>query len=688
MRTVLALLFLSLSLAMADGYTVDPSSNSLHGSVGSILDDQLSLTVLDSFGRPVPGVPVHFVISSTDGSIVAPFVGIDPVILEGDTVSGDIEGLRVTTGSDGLAAVSLKLGDKMGNNTVEAVAFLPDGSEFSTEYSALAINLKEIIFQVIGGLAIFLLGMRMMSDSLQRVAGDRMRSILKRMTDNRILGLIAGALVTAVIQSSSATSVIAVSFVNSGLMVLRQAVGVIIGANIGTTITGQLIAFKVMAYSFPMIAIGFTMLAFSRNRRTQFWGRALVGLGLIFLGMTLMKDVLTPLKSSLAVKEFFTNFSSNPLLAILAGTLLTAIIQSSSATVGLTMTLAGAGLISLQGAVYLVLGDNIGTTVTAQLSAIGGSRAARQTAMAHTMFNVFGAIYMGLLVANPNGFVMRFFLSTSSEPLRQVANAHSFFNLFNAMIFIPLVPMLAKVCRLIIPDRKEEGINEEVILQLDDHLLNTPALAMDNLERELVKMAAYASDTVSLATRCFISGSSRPETVMAMEDRVDYMQRDLTIYASKIFQGDLDTELSLKLPVIIHSINDIERVSDHAVNMVQARDMIKGDISGQSGFLPEAVVEAAGLVHGMFQEVVKALATYDREASRSALSYEERINALEDRAKRLYAESLNRNDRLGDMTDLVLLDFINYCERIGDHLTNVAQSLLGGGFWHGTDDIN
>ena len=688
MRPALAVLLLSLSLAFAGGFAVDVTGNSLHGRVGSILDDQLSITVFDSTGRPVSGVPVDFVMSSSEGSIAAPFTGAAPIILEGDTVSGAIDGLRLTTGAEGIAAISLKLGDETGNNTVEAVVYLPDGSEYSADYSALAIDLKEIIFQVIGGLAIFLLGMRMMSDSLQRVAGDRMRTILKRMTDNRILGLMAGALVTAVIQSSSATSVIAVSFVNSGLMVLRQAVGVIIGANIGTTITGQLIAFKVMAYSFPMIAIGFTLLAFSKNRRTQFWGRALVGLGLIFLGMTLMKDVLTPLKSSQAVHDFFMNFSSNPLLAILAGTLLTAIIQSSSATVGLTMTLAGAGLISLQGAVYLVLGDNIGTTITAQLSAIGGSRAARQTAMAHTMFNVFGAIYMGLLIANPNGFVMRFFQSTSSEPLRQVANAHSLFNIFNAIIFIPLVPMLARVCRLIIPDRKREGINEEVILQLDDHLLNTPALAMDNLERELVKMAAYASDTVSLATKCFISGSSRPETVMAMEDRVDYMQRDLTIYASKLFQGDLDTELSLKLPVIIHSINDIERVSDHAVNMVQARDMIKGDIAGRSGFLPEAAVEASVLVHGMFEEVVNALATHDREASRSALAYEERLNSLEDRAKRLYAESLNRRDGLGDMTDLVLLDFINYCERIGDHLTNVAQSLLGGGFWHGTDDIN
>ncbi len=686
MRSTLAVLFLSLSLSIASGYTVEVSGESQHGSVGSILDDPFSITVYDSLGHPVPGVPVDFAVDSEEGSITAPFTGTDPVILEGDTSSGDIDGLRLTTGADGVAAVSLKLGNETHNNVVEGVAFLPDGSEFCADYSALGIDLKEILFQVIGGLAIFLLGMRMMSESLQRVAGDRMRSILKRMTDNRLLGLMAGALVTAVIQSSSATSVIAVSFVNSGLMVLRQAVGVIIGANIGTTITGQLIAFKVMTYAFPMIAVGFALLAFARNRRTQFWGRALVGLGMIFLGMTLMKGVLEPLKSSMAVKEFFMNFSSNPLLAIFAGTLLTAIIQSSSATVGLTMTLAGAGLISLQGAVYLVLGDNIGTTVTAQLSAIGGSRAARQTAMAHTMFNVLGAVYMGILIANPNGFVLNFFRSTSGDSLRQVANAHSIFNLFNALIFLPLVPLLARVCRWIVPDRKEE-VSEEIELHLDDHLLDSPALAIDNLERELVKMADYAGDTVSLATKYFLTGASRPEKIMSMEDRVDYMQRDMTIYASKLFQRDLDQELSLKLPVIIHSINDIERVSDHAVNMVEARDRIKGDITKQSGFFPEAAVEVTALVHGMFEEVVKALATHDREASRSVLAYEERINSLEDRAKRLYAESLNREERLGDMTGLVLLDFIDYCERIGDHLTNVAQSLLGGGFWHGTDDI-
>jgi len=237
-----------------------------------------------------------------------------------------------------------------------------------------------------------------------------------------------------------------------------------------------------------------------------------------------------------------------------------------------------------------------------------------------------------------------------------------------------------------VPDRKEE-VSEEIELHLDDHLLDSPALAIDNLERELVKMADYAGDTVSLATKYFLTGASRPEKIMSMEDRVDYMQRDMTIYASKLFQRDLDQELSLKLPVIIHSINDIERVSDHAVNMVEARDRIKGDITKQSGFIPEAAVEVTALVHGMFEEVVKALATHDRESSRSVLAYEERINSLEDRAKRLYAESLNTEKGLGDMTGLVLLDFIDYCERIGDHLTNVAQSLLGGGFWHGTDDI-
>ncbi len=686
MRTVLILLISIFSLLAAEQYTIQEFGNSQNGKIETLLEQPLLIRVTDSRSQPVAGVAVEFGINSDEGTLAFPFEGENPFILEGDTVSGAFSAVLVHTDSDGYAAISLMLGSTTSNNKVEAHVFLPDGSEERVHFSALAVDLQSIIFQILGGLAIFLLGMKMMSESLQTVAGNRMRSILKRVTSNRMLGLMAGALMTAVIQSSSATSVIAVSFVNSGLIVLRQAVGVIIGANIGTTITGQLIAFKLTHYALPIVAIGFAMYAFAKTQRIQFWGKVIVGLGLIFLGMTLMKDVLNPLKTSLAVQNFFMNFSTNPLLAILAGTVLTSIIQSSSATVGLTMTLAGAGLINLQGAFYLVLGDNIGTTVTAQLSAIGASRAAKQTAMAHTLFNVIGAVYMGLLISNSSGFVLNFVRSTSGDSLRQVANAHSMFNIFNALLFLPLVPFLARLCRFLIPDREEDK-TDEVELILDDNLLDSPALAIDNLEREMVKMSSYAEATVKGAISCFFKGHPKSNRIMSMEDRVDYMQRDLTIYASKLFQRNLDQKQSLKLPVIIHTINDLERVSDHAVNIVEARNRISGTFKMEQGELPRAAETAAKIIIKMLASTRLSLESHDRESAHAVLTLESRLNRLEDDARRSYTDCLTSNGEDG-LKRLALLDFIEYCERIGDHLTNIAQSLVGGGVWHGTDDIH
>ncbi|RKZ06338.1 hypothetical protein DRQ25_14115, partial [Candidatus Fermentibacteria bacterium] len=321
MRPLLSVLFMLISIAFAQGYTVEASGNSQHGRVGSILSEPLSVTVLDSAGRAVPGVSVAFAVSSQEGSIAVPFTGINPVVLEGDTVSGAIDGLRLTTDADGMAAISLKLGDETGNNVIEAVVFLPDGCEYCVDYSALGINLMQLIFQVIGGLAIFLLGMKMMSESLQRVGGSKMRVLLKKMTGNRFAGLMTGTFTTAIVQSSSAVTVIAVGLVNAGLMTFQQSLGVILGSNIGTTITGQLLAFKITDFALPIVAIGFALYAFSKSKKKQFWGKVIIGLGLIFLGMALMKQVLDPLKTSASVKAFFANFSSTPILGIAAGTL-------------------------------------------------------------------------------------------------------------------------------------------------------------------------------------------------------------------------------------------------------------------------------------------------------------------------------------------------------------------------------
>ncbi|MFO7950080.1 MAG: Na/Pi cotransporter family protein [Candidatus Fermentibacteraceae bacterium] len=682
LRTALVLLLASAAV-WAGPYSIELQGSGQHGRIGSTLDEPISVVVRDSLtGEPLEGVGVVMRVRPGNG-VLLPLEGSESVSLEQEP-SGEIHRLLVYTDEEGVARSGLMLSESMGDTDVELEIRLPGEEERYMEAACLAVDLRSIIFQLLGGLAVFLLGMKMMSDSLQRVAGDKMRVVLRKLTDNRVMGIAAGALVTAAIQSSSATSVITLSFVNSGLMALRQAVGVIIGANIGTTITGQLIAFKITSYAYPMVAIGFAFMAFSKNRRRQFWGRVLLGLGLVFLGMTIMKQVMTPLRTSVAVRTFFTTFSDNPLLAVLAGTLVTMAVQSSSATVGLTMTLAGSGLISLQGAVFLVLGDNIGTTVTAQLAAIGSGRSAKQTAMAHTLFNVIGALYFGLAVANFGG-LLEFFRGTSSDPMRQVANAHSIFNIFNAIIFIPFVPALTRISRWVIPAGRQKPRETAFSLELDENILDSPAIAMDEISRHTLEMARTAGEAVREALAIFLDRKGDPARVMELEDRVDLMQRDLTVYASKLFQRDLGTEASLKLPVMLHSINDLERVSDYAVNIVEAAGR-KGEAEiSDIGELFSIATRTGRHLRRMLDLTEELLEKGQRRTAEAIMSVEASLDRLEEEARSFYSQAICSTGH-GDLTGLAVLDYVDNCERVGDHLTNVAQSHLGGNVWHGDEE--
>ncbi len=670
----LLVLFSSIMLAQAE-LSIEHLDYTDHGNSGCELETPLSVEVTSSrSGAPVRNYQVHFAIIGGDAELI-PAEGYYTI------EEGSAEGLVVQTDENGIARVDVELG-KMGEITVAASITDSDGVPSTVSFGFVSLDVKAIVFQIIGGLAVFLLGMQMMSANLQQVAGNRMKSILRTLTANRFMGIIAGALVTALVQSSSATTVITVGFVNSALMTLQQAVGVVLGANIGTTITGQLIAFKITRYAFPMIALGFALSAFSKNRKRQMWGKVILGLGLLFLGMTTMSGVMKPLRGSAPVREFFTAFSANPILAIIAGTLVTVFVQSSSATVGLTMTLAGSGLIGLQGAIFLVLGDNIGTTITAQLAAIGSNRAAKQAAMAHTLINLIGAVYFALLALDQDGFFIKLVRRTSSDAMRQVANAHTMFNVVNCLLFIPLVPALTRLCRIVIPSGDDDAPEPDILL--DSNLLATPILALDNLDREIAKMARVSGKGVCRAAEHFLFGKHQAKRILAMEDSVDDMQRDLTVYASQLFKENLSHEQTLRLPVILHSINDIERVSDHAVNMVEARNRVEGNVLDSEGPLTVAAGQAFETLREMADQVVTALETHDLKAAQKVLILEGRMNQIEEEARDNYGNSLATYG-IANMTGLAVLDFIDYCERAGDHMKNIAQSIIGGGVWHGQE---
>lgn len=649
-----------------------------HGRSDMELEAPLSVEVVSSrSGEPVSAYPVYFSITGGNAQLI-PSEGCFTIDEDNS------EGLIVQTDENGIARVGLHLG-KMSEVSVSATVTDYDGVQSDVTFRVVSLDIRAIVFQIIGGLAVFLMGMQLMSSNLQQVAGNKMKSILKALTKNRFMGVAAGALVTALIQSSSATTVITVGFVNSALMSLQQAVGVILGANIGTTITGQLIAFKATSYAYPMIAAGFAMSSFSKNTRRQMWGRALTGLGLLFLGMTTMSGVMKPLQGSAPVRDFFTSFSTSPVLGIFAGMLVTVFVQSSSATVGLTMTLAGSGLIDLQGAFFLVLGDNIGTTITAQLAAIGSNRTAKQAAMAHTLIKLIGATYFALLILDSNGFFMNLVRKTSSDPVRQVANAHTIFNIVNCIVFLPLVPLLAKLCRLILPAGQEEIESRHPELHLDVNLLDSPALAIDTLQREMAVMAEFSGKGLIWGAEHFLFGTHLPKRIFAMEDSVDDMQRDMTIYVSRLFNTNLSYEQTLMLPVILHSINDIERVSDHSVNLVEARSRVKGNILEDEGPLSSAAGQAMKVMRKMVANIVTALETHDLGAAQKVLELEGRLNQIEEEARENYSKSLATYG-VSNLTGLAILDFIEYCERAGDHIKNIAQSILGGNVWHGDEE--
>ncbi len=545
--------------------------------------------------------------------------------------------------------------------------------------------MKEIVFGIVGGLGLFLFGMRLLSEGFQKLAGAKLRQILKFLTNKTIVGVCTGAVVTGIIQSSSATTVMAVGFVNAGLLALKQAIGVIIGANIGTTITAQIIAFKIDQYALPAIGLGFALFVLAKRKAWKFWGQVLLGFGLLFLGLLIMKQVLGPLKENPLTSQALINFSANPLLGVVAGAILTAIIQSSSATTGLVMAMAFNGLLTFPVSVSLILGANIGTTITAQLASIGTNLTARRTAWAHTLFNVLGVGY--ILVFVYNGWFAKFIVfitpgDVNANIMRHIANAHLVFNLLNTIVFLPFIGVLERVCLWIVPGQVEELPAEPKFLER--HLLDTPPLALDQAAKELVRMAGIAQDAISCAMQGFFGRNERLlGEVARREEAVDNLQKEITQYLVQVSQRNLTPEESEKLPALLHSVNDIERIGDHAENL---QELAERALEEKLPFTKNALEELQMVyneVNSMLEEVKSALQNDSHEYAQKALVREQTLNRLQMELRQNHIQRLNEGTCF-ILSGIIFLDFINNLEKIGDHLTNVAQAVMGSFQW---DDI-
>lgn len=426
---------------------------------------------------------------------------------------------------------------------------------------------------LLGGLAIFLFGMEQMAEALKKVAGDSMKQILARLTNSRIMGLITGAFVTAIIQSSSVTTVMLVGFVTAGLMSLSQAIGVILGADIGTTVTAQIVAFKVTKYALLLVAVGFGLVFMGKKENTRQYGHLIMGLGLIFFGMGIMSEGMQPLRSYQPFIDLMQNVS-NPVIGILVAALFTSLVQSSSATMGVVIALALQGLISLEAGIALALGANIGTCATAGLAAIGKPREAVRVAVAHVTFKIVGVIlifpfipYLAELVRDISPAAATGLAGMdklAAETPRQIANAHTIFNVGIATVFLPFASLFARLVEWMVPDRSLDA--EEALVcpnYLDEELIETPSLALERVRYEIGHMGEYVNEMLTESMPALLSGDrERIHEISAIDDKVDILYSEIVAYLAKISVKPLMESQAQELSNLLSAVNDLESIGD------------------------------------------------------------------------------------------------------------------------------
>ncbi|HQO46704.1 MAG TPA: Na/Pi cotransporter family protein [Candidatus Cloacimonas sp.] len=429
------------------------------------------------------------------------------------------------------------------------------------------MNLLQII-NLVGGLALFLFGINKMSDSLQAVAGSEMRRILKVLINTPLKGVLVGLGVTALIQSSSATTVMMIGLVNTGIMTLNQAVGVVMGANIGTTITAQLIAFNIGQYAFLFVILGVILLFIRKNRVMEHWSQIIIGFGLLFVGLNVMAAAVSPLQESVVMRNLMIKLATNPLLSILIGTAFTMLIQSSSASIGIVIVLASTGLIPFEGALYLVFGDNIGTTITAWLAAMSSGNTAKRVAMVHTLFNIFGTIifgtltYLGIYTIFIN-WITPGNVYAGQNIARHIANGHTMFNVINMILFLPFANQLANLATKIIPPDKVETISLGEPKHLNYTIISNSDLAINQSIKEMREMLRLVRMELMLAYQAFKERDYKKQMkVSKIEKAIDNLQREITLYLIAVNEKTNAEDIIHKIPALLHTVNDIEKIGD------------------------------------------------------------------------------------------------------------------------------
>ena len=531
------------------------------------------------------------------------------------------------------------------------------------------------ILKLLGGLALFLYGMQMMSNGLETAAGNKMKQILEKLTSNRIKGVFAGAAITAVIQSSSATTVMVVGFVNSGLMTLNQAVWVIMGANIGTTITGQLIALDIGAIA-PLIAfLGVAAILFVKNEKVKHISEIFAGLGVLFIGMDMMGAAMVPLQNSETFIHFMTTFS-NPLVGILIGAAFTAVIQSSSASVGILQALAGTGMIPLSSAVYILFGQNIGTCITAVLASIGTKVNAKRTTVIHLMFNIIGTIIFTVIcLLTPFTVLMEHL--TPGNPVAQIANVHTVFNIVTTLLLLPFGTYMARLAEQILPDKQseqEEVFHLEYIQPFEMHYpMGQGAVVLTQINLEIERMRKIVCETVAGSFDAVFHDTVQSKEVLEQkEEYIDYLNAEVSRYIVSVMHHEMAAEDSVKISGYYKILGNLERIGDHAMNIlgyaasmkkmgVVFSDKAKQEIVIMKGMSLQILEDVAG-------DQISDIKTMLEKTSRD----EQKIDDIRNENLRQQMERIGKNECVADAS-IFFSELLTDFERIGDHALNIAE---------------
>ncbi|MEE0726424.1 MULTISPECIES: Na/Pi cotransporter family protein [Clostridium] len=524
----------------------------------------------------------------------------------------------------------------------------------------------EIVTGIFGGLGLFLYGMKLMSDGLENVAGEKLKGILEKITSNKVIGVLVGTIVTAIIQSSSATTVMVVSFVNAGLMTLTQATGVILGSNIGTTITAQMVSFNLEVIAPIFIGVGAIVMMSAKKKRIKDLAYIALGFGILFMGMGLMSSSLKPISNLQIFNDFISVIGKNNFLGVLVGLTMTAILQSSSATTGILVALANSGNIDMNVAFPIILGCNIGTCVTAILAGLTANRTAKKAALLHLLFNIFGTV---LFLPFSDKVVTFVNYLTPDNVARQVANAHTIFNVVITIFILPISKYFVMLVNHILPD--DEGKESCGAIYLDKKLLETPIVASGQVIKETIRMANKAKNNLELAMEVFLNwNEEKMKKVYANESIINTLERDITEYLIELSQHNLPEENAKLVSQAYHTINDIERIGDHAENIVElAIQKYENNIT----LSYDGYKEVRQLFEVTLRSITIAIESFkSNEISDDEVEkVEEEIDSLEKQFRENNINRLSAKTCLAD-AGIMFFDLLSNLERIGDHANNIA----------------